>query len=249
MRANGCGAATPQSTSRDTEIGGSHMSQKDSTGRRLRAAFSLASLVGGALAAAALSMGTAHADTVIARSRPLRRDDPYDVLFGAQGTQGVDNALLDWQLAHYKPDRRRNVHDGRQPRSKRTPATTGSSNLINAIDPSAFYEQTDGLASPAPSPIDRWRVPGSGRRPRLPRHGPGLRSADPDRALDSRCLTSVDRHSCCGSPTVRLNPDKSTSVEEVAVWTGGGGGLATSPPVQTPNVGPAAMNPGAPGVR
>jgi hypothetical protein len=68
------------------------MSQKDSNGRRLRAGFSLATAVGGAVAAAALSMGMAHADVVDA--------DGYSDLFGATGTvgyptaAGLDNASL-----------------------------------------------------------------------------------------------------------------------------------------------------------
>ena len=79
------------------------MSQKDSIGRRRRAGFSLATAVGGALAAAALSMGTAHADTPF--TDPYTAPDPYDVLFGAQGTQGADNALLDGDFVDVKPDR------------------------------------------------------------------------------------------------------------------------------------------------
>ena len=55
------------------------MSRKHST------AFGLATAVGGAMAAAMLSMGTAHADTPVyvdTYSPP----DPYDVLFGAEET-------------------------------------------------------------------------------------------------------------------------------------------------------------------
>jgi hypothetical protein len=59
------------------------MSQKYSNGRRLRAGITLATAVGGAVAAAALSMGTANA--VIAPPT----DDGFQILFGAPGTDGL----------------------------------------------------------------------------------------------------------------------------------------------------------------
>lgn len=119
------------------------MSQKDSTGRRLRAGFSLASLVGGALAAAALSMGTAHADITTPFPDPYAVPDPYDVLFGAQGTQGADNALLDGNLLTTNPTGELTfMTDVSQFEASADHPLTA---LINAIDPSAFYEQTGGL--------------------------------------------------------------------------------------------------------
>jgi hypothetical protein len=124
------------------------MSQSDSTGRRLRAGFSLASLAGSALAAAALSMGTAHADTPIVDvySSP----DPYDVLFGAEGgttanSQGADNALLDTNLATSNPTGDATFMND-VAAFEANPAEHGIENLINAIDPSAFAEQVGGGA-------------------------------------------------------------------------------------------------------
>jgi hypothetical protein len=121
------------------------MSQKDSNGRRLRAGFSLASLAGGALVTAALSMGTAHADTPIidVYSPP----DPYDVLFGAEGgltanSQGADNALLDSNLSAANLG----VFQTDVAAFEGNAAEHGISNLINAIDPSAFAEQVGGGA-------------------------------------------------------------------------------------------------------
>ena len=59
------------------------MSQKDSNGRGRRTAFTLATAAGGAVAAAMLGMGTAHADV----TPPT--DDGFQVLFGAPGTAGL----------------------------------------------------------------------------------------------------------------------------------------------------------------
>src|SRR5580693_7153717 len=92
VRANGCGAATPQSTSRDTEIGGSHMSRKYSTAIGLAA---------GAACAGFIGMGAAHADTPVID--PLSSPDPYVVLFGAGPTQLAGNELLDTNAATADP--------------------------------------------------------------------------------------------------------------------------------------------------
>jgi hypothetical protein len=118
------------------------MSQKKSNGRRLRAGFSLASLTGGALAAAALSMGTAHASPFL---DPYLPPDPYDVLFGAQGTQGIDNNLLDGTLFTSNPTGDATLMED-VAAFEGNAGEHGISNLINAIDPSAFYEQTGGGA-------------------------------------------------------------------------------------------------------
>jgi hypothetical protein len=119
------------------------MSQNDSIRSKRRAGFSLASAVGGALAAAALGMGTAHADDTLL-------PDGYSDLYGAIGNanilpaQGAANAALDSQLI---------IQDG-------ATGTTAASfdhavdifessnvhavaDLINAIDPSAFALQAD----------------------------------------------------------------------------------------------------------
>jgi hypothetical protein len=119
------------------------MSQKDSNGRRLRAGFSLASLAGGALAAAALSMGIAHADTPF--PDPYLSPDPYAVLFGAEGTQGADNNLLDGTLFTSNPTGDATFMED-VAAFEGNAGEHGISNLINAIDPSAFYEQTGGGA-------------------------------------------------------------------------------------------------------
>jgi hypothetical protein len=115
------------------------MSQKESNGRRLRAGFSLATAVGGAVAAAALSMGMAHADVVDA--------DGYSDLFGATGTvgyptaAGLDNASLDTQLFDQNP--------GQALAFDQYVGTFESNNdhaiadLIYAVDHSAFVVQTD----------------------------------------------------------------------------------------------------------
>jgi hypothetical protein len=118
------------------------MSQKDSTGRRLRAGFSLATAVGGAVAAAALSMGIANASPFI---DPYLPPDPYDVLFGAQGAQGVDNNLLDGTLFTSNPTGDATFMETVSA-FEGNAAEHGITNLINAIDPSAFYEQVGGGA-------------------------------------------------------------------------------------------------------
>jgi hypothetical protein len=124
------------------------MSQKDSTGRRLRAGFSLATAVGGAVAAAALSMGMAHAtplgtlDSPYVDAQPL--PDPYTVLFGdAPGGQGTDNAALDASLFASNPTGDASFQiDVSQFEAGQDHALE---NLINAIDPSAFAYQVGGL--------------------------------------------------------------------------------------------------------
>jgi hypothetical protein len=118
------------------------MSQKYSTAIGLAA---------GAACAAFIGMGTAHAspvvdiysDTagVVTAGDAVVPNDAYDMLFGSLGTQGVDNSLLD-------------VSDAQSNLTGYESFTTdvaafeanagehGLENLINAIDPSAFYEQT-----------------------------------------------------------------------------------------------------------
>ncbi|MBV8178855.1 MAG: hypothetical protein JOY55_13595 [Mycobacterium sp.] len=119
------------------------MSRNDSTGRGRRTAFGLATAAGGALAAVMLSMGTAHADITTPYIDPYTPPDPYDVLFGAMGQQGIDNALLDSNLATSNPtgDLTFMTDVSQFEASTDHPLA----DLINSIDPSAFYEQTGGL--------------------------------------------------------------------------------------------------------
>lgn len=116
------------------------MSQKDSIRSRRRAGLSLATAVGGTVAAAALSMGTANADTPF--TDPYTAPDPYAALFGAQGAQGIADNNLDFTAS---------TESGYQTFQttvdafESTASEHGLENLIYAIDPSAFYEQTGGL--------------------------------------------------------------------------------------------------------
>jgi hypothetical protein len=118
--------------------------------RKYSTAFGLA--VSGAAAAAALSMGTAYADTPVVDAYaytpgigtagdPYLPNDAYDMLFGSSGTQGTENAALDLS------DAQSNVtgYEGFTTdvvTFEQTAGDHGLENLINAIDPSAFYEQT-----------------------------------------------------------------------------------------------------------
>ena len=112
------------------------MSQNDSIRGRRRAGFGLVTAVGGALAAAALSMGTANASPFL---DPYTAPDPYAALFGAEGTQGIADNNLDLTAS---------TESGYQTFQttvdafESTAGEHGLENLIYAIDPSAFYEQT-----------------------------------------------------------------------------------------------------------
>ena len=113
------------------------MSRKHST------ALGVGAAIGGAAVAMFLSMGTAHADITIPFIDPYSPPDPYDVLFGAMGTQGVDNAILDSNLATSNPtgDLTFMTDVSQFEASTDHPLA----DLINAIDPSAFYSQIGGL--------------------------------------------------------------------------------------------------------
>jgi hypothetical protein len=119
------------------------MSQKDSNGRGRRTGFGLVTALGGALAAAALSMGVAHADITTVFPDPYVPPDPYDVLFGAMGTQGTDNNILDGNLFISNPTG--DVTFMTDVSQFEASADHPIADLINAIDPSAFYEQSGGL--------------------------------------------------------------------------------------------------------
>jgi hypothetical protein len=93
-------------------------------------------------------MGMAHADTPITDVYPS--PDPYDVLFGAEGgltpdSQGAENALLDTNAATSDPTSYA-VFNNDVDAFESNAAEHGISNLINAIDPSAFAEQVGGGA-------------------------------------------------------------------------------------------------------
>jgi hypothetical protein len=108
-------------------------------------------LAAGAACAAFIGMGTAHASPVVdiyfdtpgvaTAGDTILPNDAYDMLFGSLGTQGVDNSTLD-------------VSDAQSNLTGYEAFTTdvaafeanagdhGLENLIFAIDPTAFYEQT-----------------------------------------------------------------------------------------------------------
>jgi hypothetical protein len=118
------------------------MSQKNSTAIGLAA---------GAACAAFIGMGTAHASPVVdiyfdtpgvaTAGDTILPNDAYDMLFGSLATQGVENSTLDVS------DAQSNV-TGYEAFTTDVAAFEanagehGITNLINAIDPSAFYEQT-----------------------------------------------------------------------------------------------------------
>jgi hypothetical protein len=88
------------------------------------------------------SMGTAHADPFV---DPYPAPDPYDVLFGAQGTQGIDDNNLDTNLAISNPAGDATFMNDVS--SFEEGSDHALQNLVFAIDPSAFYEQTStGIA-------------------------------------------------------------------------------------------------------
>jgi hypothetical protein len=115
------------------------MSHKNSNGRGRRTAFTFATALGGATAAAAmLGMGNASAAPVVDIYGP---NDAYAELFGSEGAQGASNHLLDINAATADPTSYavfvNDVHA-----FEAAPFEHGLENLVNAIDPSAFYEQT-----------------------------------------------------------------------------------------------------------
>ncbi|MDT5226793.1 MAG: hypothetical protein QOH94_586 [Mycobacterium sp.] len=114
------------------------MSHKNSIGRGRRAAFTFSALGGAAAAAAMLGMGNANAAPVVDIYGP---NDAYTELFGSAGAQGAANHLLDVNAFTSDPTSYavfvNDVHA-----FEAAPFEHGLSNLINALDPSAFYEQT-----------------------------------------------------------------------------------------------------------
>jgi hypothetical protein len=109
------------------------MSQMNSTARAVGAA------IGGAAIAAFVGMGTAHADTPF--PDPFAAPNAYTILFGGMGDQGASNHLLDINAATADPTSYA-VFTNDVSAFEAAPFEHGVENLINAIDPSAFYEQT-----------------------------------------------------------------------------------------------------------
>jgi hypothetical protein len=120
------------------------MSQKYST--------AVGAALGGAAIAAFVGMGTAHAAPVIdiydispgvvaAGDTTQVPNDAYDMLFGSLGAQGIANNTLDISAAESNlPGYESFVTDVAA--FEANPGDHGLENLIFALDPSAFYEQT-----------------------------------------------------------------------------------------------------------
>jgi hypothetical protein len=124
------------------------MSRTNSTGRGRRAAFTLATAVGGAVAAAALGMGTANAD---GPDYALNTDDGYEVVFGNPGESGLAVGQGAQNLADDQELFAQNAGDASSFTTYATgfeSAVTGSGDhgleqLIYAIDPSAYQVNVD----------------------------------------------------------------------------------------------------------
>ncbi len=128
-------------------------------------------LAAGAACAAFIGMGTAHAapvtdiysDTagVYTAGDHVLPNDAYDMLFGSAGTQGVANSTLDISdaqsnLTGYESF----VTDVTA--FEQTAGDHGLENLIFAIDPSAFYEQTtEGVTGTLAGGLGDYLVPDS----------------------------------------------------------------------------------------
>jgi hypothetical protein len=108
-------------------------------------------LAAGAACAAFIGMGTAHASPVVdiysdtagvaTAGDTVLPNDAYDMLFGSNGTQGVDNSLLDISTAQSNLSGYESFTTD-VAAFEANPGEHGLEDLINAIDPSAFYEQT-----------------------------------------------------------------------------------------------------------
>jgi hypothetical protein len=133
-------------------------------------------LAAGAAAAAFVGMGTAHADTpiyvdtyadssgVAGAGDTTLPNDAYDMLFGAMGTtantQGFENNALDVS------DAQTNLtgYEGFATdvaTFEDTAGDHGLENLVFALDPSAFYEQTTEGITGYISGTDAYLVPDS----------------------------------------------------------------------------------------
>jgi hypothetical protein len=108
-------------------------------------------MAAGAACAAFIGMGTANADpvvdiyahdpAVVLAGDANTPNDAYDILFGSAGTQGAQNALLDLSTAQSNLTGYESFTTD-VVAFEQTAGEHGLENLINAIDPSAFYEQT-----------------------------------------------------------------------------------------------------------
>jgi hypothetical protein len=140
------------------------MSNKHST--------AIGAALGGAAVAAFVGMGTAHAAPVVdiyadtpgvvaAGDLQPGPNDAYDILFGSAGAQGIANSTLDISdaqsnLTGYEAF----VTDVTAFES--TAGDHGLENLIFAIDPSAFYEQTtEGVTGTLAGGLGDYLVPDS----------------------------------------------------------------------------------------
>jgi hypothetical protein len=113
-------------------------------------------LAAGAAAAAFIGMGTAHADTpyvdtyadspgVATAGDTVLPNDAYDMLFGAMGTSASGQGFEDNAADVTAADQNLTGYEGFTNdvvTFEETAGDHGLENLINAIDPSAFYEQT-----------------------------------------------------------------------------------------------------------
>jgi hypothetical protein len=108
-------------------------------------------LAAGAACAAFIGMGTADASPVVdiyfdtpgvaTAGDNILPNDAYDMLFGSAGTQGLDNMNLDVSTAQGNLTGYESFTTD-VAAFEANAGEHGLENLINAIDPSAFYEQT-----------------------------------------------------------------------------------------------------------
>ena len=128
-------------------------------------------LAAGAACAAFIGMGTAHATPVTdiyadttgidTLGDTFHPNDAYDMLFGSEGTQGVQNSALDLSTAQSNLTGYESFTTD-VVTFEQTAGDHGLENLIFAIDPSAFYEQTtEGVAGTLAGGLDAYLVPDS----------------------------------------------------------------------------------------
>jgi hypothetical protein len=108
-------------------------------------------LAAGAACAAFIGMGTAqetpvvdiYSDTagVATAGDTILPNDAYDMLFGSAGSQGIANSSLDVSTADSNVTSYE-AFTNDVVTFEQTASEHGLENLINSIDPSAFYEQT-----------------------------------------------------------------------------------------------------------
>ncbi|OBK38107.1 hypothetical protein A5658_27110 [Mycobacterium sp. 1245111.1] len=117
--------------------------------------------LGGAAIAAMLGMGTATADVGDPIADIYAPGDDYTVLFGSLGEQGVANHALDLELLASNPSGYEAFNVAIQAFEENA-SEHALSNLIYAIDPSAFYLQTsDDIIGTVVNSGDAYLVPDS----------------------------------------------------------------------------------------